>query len=152
MTWSAIADAAGLPLSTVFTLQRVRKCTVETEAAVLGVRLNLFATKRIPAAGTKRRVEGLALLGWSKQAIADEAGVSRESLVAACTGRNQFVRPWLAHSVAKATGRLLTRTPTETRRVVSRSISDAKAKGYVPLMAWESLDDPTEKPKGVVAA
>lgn len=98
----------------------------------------------VDATGTRRRAQGLLAMGHTGQAIADAGGIPAASRVSQiCTTR---IRVTVATEAAmrRACARLGTHAgpSVRTRRRAERA-------GYVSLWAWDDIDDPAAKPRGV---
>lgn len=93
----------------------------------------------VPALGTRRRVQALAVLGWSLREVADRAGVSKQAL-ASSIGRER-VTARVARVIAGIYTDLETSPGTSER--VRRH---AAAQGWAPPAAWDNIDDPAEHP------
>jgi hypothetical protein len=152
MTYEAIATAAGLNESAVRTIH-VRAHRTHTSYAT---RIQAVTPhhapplKRVPAAGTIRRIQGLQLLGWSHTDISEASGVNTRDVL-----RHKLPR------VAARTAQAVERGAKKLTRRPQSDLSDdkpatsgprqvaamARAKGWVPLMEWDDIDNPDETPK-----
>lgn len=95
----------------------------------------------IGVVGTRRRLQGLAVLGHSLNETAATCGVGFSTLGMIRHGATTRVKARNANAVKNATDAL-----GETiggHWVVRR---DALGKSWLPLMAWDDIDDPTENP------
>lgn len=129
------------------------KLRAEVAEALLAVRLRLEdlpAKACIDAAGTRRRVQALAVLGWSLSRLADRAGISRRNfmhLVWADT-----VRAGTARTVRRLYEQLWNQAPPmvtrEDRISVTRTKAWAAEQGFVPAAAWDDdeIDNPAAEP------
>lgn len=100
----------------------------------------------LPTLGARRRVEALRVLGWPVEAIAREAGWTggEYTLKVAISGERMKATSFLR--IADAYERL------SAKRGPSRfSATRAKNLGFAPPLAWDDIDSPHEKPKGVAA-
>jgi len=162
--WKRAAEVAGVPNGTVSHLlyggpkdrPPSRRIRPETEKAILSVRpsLDLMADLAwTDATGTRRRVRGLAVLGWSQPVLAARLGMKPENFTAAV--RRRRVSAVFARAV-RDLARELTRdplhqappetTPREKRAAACVRGYAARA-GWVPLVAWgDDIDNPQAKP------
>jgi len=143
MTVAGIGRAATLPKQTI---QDIRDGQRQTSQARLDAILNVtyqppLRNNHVNAAGTRRRVQGLQLLGWSYPHI-DAAG-GTTSLRTVMAKQPGSVRRETADAVARATRALITRTPP-TDKYARQVQARARAKGWVPLMEWVDIDNPAE--------
>jgi hypothetical protein len=114
------------------------------------------ARRRIDATGSQRRLQALKLMGWKLEEISAACGwvtpaavsvVMRRGLVLRSTAarieqaHEELWRRWLR-------GELRGQTETGMRR---RSIEAAQRQGCVPSAAWNDIDDPRERPKGLAS-
>jgi hypothetical protein len=99
--------------------------------------------------GLQRRVRALSALGWSMKVVSEIAGVSEESLYKIRSKENlRFVREDIRPGVVAAYERLSMKIPVRSRSVWTTQ-SKALRRGYHPPMAWDNIDDPAERPRGV---
>ncbi|MEW2483606.1 hypothetical protein AB0876_28870 [Mycobacterium sp. NPDC049093] len=122
------------------TNERVQR---STEAKVLGIPV---PTELIPTGayingiGTRRRLQALVAIGWTQQLIGRELGVV-QSRVRAMTYQDG-VTAQVAFSVREVFDRLaMTVGPSQATRV------RAAAKGWLPPLAWDDIDNPDETPE-----
>ena len=114
-----------------------------TAASLLAVQAE-DAPRRIPATGTMRRIQGLSAIGWTGTQIARDAGLGTQFLRDVVSGRYQRIPRDKADAVKRVCrARYLMPGPSKTARTV------AARNGWVPVTAWDDIDDPTEKPEGV---
>lgn len=101
--------------------------------------------RRISAVGVVRRVEALAVLGWSGRDVAARAGVNRTHLQQTRAGKFQTVLA-STHQKIDAVYRELMWTVCDTHGAKWTRAIAAKA-GYAPPAAWDDIDNPRERPK-----
>lgn len=98
--------------------------------------------------GVQRRAQALAALGWSSTQIAAHAGIHHEYVR---NTQNQTQKHYLHQAtrdgIVAAFEALHMSTPPPNRWV-SRVRSVALAKGWVPPLAWDDIDDPAARPQG----
>lgn len=126
---------------------RVRK---KTAAAVLAVTAGQARAggARVDSTGTRRRLQALACLGWTVAQVAARTTVGRQALDGAMHGRP--VTTATAHAVAVVYDRLWNQPPPRSTRgekgAAERAKAYAAARGWVPPLAWDDIDDITEVP------
>lgn len=124
-----------------------------TEAKLLAVTTDQHAAgAKIPALGTRRRLQALACLGWSINRLAEHADLDRQPLDHALHGRGQdLVLRRTADAVTALHDELWnTPAPAEDQRSrisVSRTKTRAQRAGWQPPLAWDDIDDPCEQPQ-----
>lgn len=153
MGWKRIAHTAGVHTSVVWKLlygaptrnmgpsKRIRKTTAD---ALLAVRLDLADGALVDATGARRRLQALATLGWSIQALADHAHVDRQRLDKAL--RNDWIRKTTRDVVAALYDDLWNTPATGGRSTATRL--RAERHGWVPPLAWDDdqIDNPAATP------
>ncbi|MGY0065160.1 hypothetical protein ACWY4P_53570 (plasmid) [Streptomyces sp. LZ34] len=104
---------------------------------------------RIDATGTRRRVEALAVRGWSRQVIAERVGMTAAHFKKAI-GRER-VTARLARAVASVYDAWWNQNPLDhgvPQQSVSRARSVAQRAGFHSALAWDddTIDDPSAVP------
>ena len=103
----------------------------------------------VDAAGTRRRLQALMWVGWSPRLLAARLGCSREVLRVRLHDR-QYVTAATAESVRALCARLWLQPPPERtpheRRAATMARKYAREHGFVPLAAWDEIDDPAATP------
>lgn len=134
--------------------------TIRAEAArrILATRpaLDRLAPEAMVAAdGTRRRLQALAVGGWTLRTLADESGVPWGTLRDARDGDYQYVRARTAAAVRDAFERLWNQDPyavASDRKSVTATRNRAARLGWAPPAAWDDdVDDPAAVPHGVPA-
>jgi hypothetical protein len=147
-TFEQIAEAAGL--STWVPHKVVTGVTKhlwpESERALLAIPLEPRGSHRgVDSAGTRRRVQALAWMGWPAAVVAQQADTSTASLQTLIqpTRRVSYA---LAARVAEVYERL-SGTPGPSKIAAGK----ARQLGFAPPAAWddERIDDPRARPCGV---
>jgi hypothetical protein len=88
--------------------------------------------------GVRRRIQALAWMGWSYQAIADNAGIHHDRSLG-----NILKRPTIRRDTAAkidAAYRRLCMEPGPSPKTAQR----ARAKGWLSALVWDNIDDPNE--------
>lgn len=92
----------------------------------------------VDATGTRRRLQALAAMGWSMAALASRLGMNPRLL--SRIARQDRVYETTHRRVASLFTELcMTPGPSEQAR------RRALTKGWAPPLAWDDIDDPTEK-------
>jgi transcriptional regulator with XRE-family HTH domain len=100
------------------------------------------------ATGACRTARGLAVHGYTVDQIAAAAGVS-DRLIAALQAGKDTIRTSKDRALRAAAERLIA-APPPTGWSASRARSAARRNGWVPLLAWDDIDDPNAQPTGVL--
>lgn len=96
----------------------------------------------VPSIGFRRRFQALATQGWTTENIAERLGISQSGLGNQLRGGKILTRHHLNMVAIYADLEDLFGTST-------RSSAIARGKGWAPPAAWDNIDDPKERPKGV---
>ncbi len=102
--------------------------------------------------GLARRVQALAFLGWSPEALAARSG---GVLVADDLERLAAGGGWLPHTEKAAAVMALTRALWRTPGPCERTRARARQRGWVSLLAWDdgdAIDRPESRPSGLARA
>lgn len=130
-----------------------RKIRTESAQALLEIRSRLEIlgpTARIDATGTRRRLQALVALGWSRTKLAEALGGHRD-VVSRYMLRDQ-VTVATARAVRSLYDRMWDTAPPEHDRwdasAAAYARRTAERRGWAPPMAWddETIDDPAAKP------
>lgn len=131
-------------------IQRIATGQARCERDVLSRVLNVqpeeaHGDQRVPAIGSARRLQGLAVTGHSPKHIAGLLDVDPEQVREWRRLKWQQIAARHHHAIARLAARLDgTRGPSEhSRQIASR-------RGWVPLAAWDDIDNPNEHPQGVL--
>lgn len=162
-TVTAIAEAAGIPFQSVWLAKSRRDAGVQkylsykNAVAILAVPLD--ETTRpgwYSDTGVRRRLQALGALGWSAQAILDEAdnlgveaGLSPDTLNKIRRGGINRVSPRTARFVRAVYGPLsVRRAPAGNSATLT--LHHAAKGGWAPPAAWDddTIDDPAAEPHG----
>jgi hypothetical protein len=101
---------------------------------------------KVPAIGTQRRIQALQAIGYSRQRIAHELGYTDAGALAYLLLSKTLLKVTAAR-VADVYDRLCM-TPVEGVGA-NRARTWARKHGYVPPLAWDDIDNPRERPKGL---
>lgn len=140
-----IAKRAGLPPHVIDSVQRGGNTKASKIAAILAVQATPTRLNHHLAIGPRRRIQGLQLLGWTIPQIAAAAGVIEGTIRHVTESSYYSVAAPTRDAVLKATRVLAARTPPDDV-FARRCRTHARNRGYVPLMEWDDIDDPTEQP------
>ena len=140
----ALARETGVSSSGIRRLKRGGPDTrvrAETRAAI-------EAAATVSLLGARRRLQALAVLGWSLPEIAKLAGIHQHNLGEIRNGnRKHYCRAGVADRIAAAYDELHMRLP-EPGRGPTWTRQYAARHGWVPPLAWDDIDNPDEKPAG----
>lgn len=104
----------------------------------------------VDATGTRRRIQALLRLGWTLGEIAEACGrPSGRNWTHAVMSASNRVHIDTHRRIAAAYDAMSMTIPEGKYR--SRNRATAEAKGYLPPLAWNRIDDPDEMPRGVTA-
>jgi hypothetical protein len=156
--WEQAAALAGVSRGTVSKLlygtkgsPPTRRIRPETEAAILAVRpaLDVVDDRTIvDATGTRRRLQGLAWQGWSMARLSARLGPRCH--LSSVLSRDVRVRASTARAVQGLCRELCGQLPPEgtraERAAAARTRNHAREMGWVPLAAWDAIDDPDAQP------
>lgn len=165
MGWKRIARVAGVPSSCVSALlygradrlnhaprEKARRTTVEAILAVPMPSLDdLGAAAIVDGTGTRRRVQALAVMGWSVEKIAERSGINRQAIDRVLRGAD--VQAVTARAIRDAYDDLWSTPAPEGNKhdkiAASRTRRRAQAEGWVGPLAWDddALDDPDAAPE-----
>ena len=108
----------------------------------------LGADVKVSSVGVMRRLQALAFMGWSCEAVARKIGSHYRPLNRLRDGGREHVM-LSTHLKVDAVFRelALVEAPGHSGRVAR---SHARSKGWVSAAAWDDIDDPAEQPQGVV--
>jgi hypothetical protein len=101
--------------------------------------------RMVDATGTQRRIEALLALGWTCKDIG--GWCDRGDEWARMVSRSARVTTTTALVVAQAFDRWCMTIPTGLYH--ERNRRHAARKGYAPPLAWDDIDNPDEKPRGI---
>lgn len=143
---SSIARRSGVSLSAIYNLSRGVNPTIhmDTAEAILGTRRG--DAVMVPAVGVQRRLQHLALMGWSTSRLAEELGVTQQMVSLLMLGRTHQIHVTTFEGVVRFFSAHWQEDGGSTR-----AKGYARRNGYVPAAAWDDIDNPRERPKGVAA-
>lgn len=148
MSTGAITQAAGVGRHALQSLRNEHRIRADTGRALMTVQPTryppaLTAETRVPAVGTMRRLQALQALGWPHSQLKARTGVDTRQLVApTLQGRIRRRVDYASHAAVEAVYETLCMTPGPSGR--TRTL--AGLRGYLPPLAWDDPDDPTERP------
>jgi transcriptional regulator with XRE-family HTH domain len=102
----------------------------------------------VPAVGSVRRLQALALNGWTLPEVAERTGFSRGGLSDIRCGRKAWVR-LSTHKRLKRFYESVWDQIIDTPHALI-AVSWAKRQGFVPGLAWDDIDRDVEPPSQVV--
>ena len=130
--------------------EQVRRETAELVLAYWPALADFPNAARIDATGTRRRLEALAVRGWSRAQVAAKIGMGTVAFRKAVNKDRVTAR--LARQVSEVYDAWWDQDPLEhglSRNGVARVRSEAARSGYVGPLAWDddTIDDPTAVPQ-----
>lgn len=110
------------------------------------------AEETVPAVGTTRRLQALAVMGWPTARLSRETGVAPYRLMPLLTGAAKTVTREEAHAVAAVYVRLGAVSPGlhGVSHIAARAARErAGAAGWAPAVTWDddTIDDPAAIPQ-----
>jgi hypothetical protein len=157
MTEKHITAAAGLPegaLRNVLYRQqgqplskRVRRRTAEAVLSVTAPSEPAADWVLVDASGTRRRLQALAALGWSWQAVGEHAGYTSDHV--RWLTKQPHVAAGAARRITVVYDKLSMHFPADCL-AVRRTKSRAEKRGWLPPLAWD--DDLIDLPDNELAA
>lgn len=125
----------------------------ENADALLALTPDSVGADIVRGIGTQRRLRGLSAAGWPLVHIAPRVESHRDHLNwIALAPADVRVSSRIADRVTAVTRDLFPLDPVAhgiEKRVVSWLRGEARRRGWVPLLAWDDIDDPAAKPVGV---
>jgi hypothetical protein len=157
---SQIAARAQVPDRTVCRLlyegqQKIRPAAAEKIMRVTGSEQPIGACLAA-ATGTMRRLQALAVLGWSPRLLAAELGMHTSAVRLVRDGERARIRSATAEAVTALYAKLWDRPPPEAtgpeRIAATKTRDHARHREWVPPMAWDddTIDDPAGRPAGAL--
>lgn len=128
--------------------KRVKRETAEKILAIKPEISNLAPHRSIPALGTLRRIQALASAGWSLSKIAARLGMTGANLATLLQRDHVQVSTWRA--VRELFDELWDQEPPREswhdRSAYTRTVRFAKARRWLPALAWDDPDTDVEPP------
>lgn len=153
MGYPRIAECAGMDKAQVWRIcsGRVENVEEHTYTALVRVHFSPSPNALISALGTHRRLQAMAWDGWPWAWI-DQAGHMTDGQTEKVLRRDR-IKASTAGLYRQVGLRLQAATPPMTtareRQAVIRARLKARREGWAPWAAWDYIDDPAEKPKGI---
>jgi hypothetical protein len=101
------------------------------------------------ATGARRRLQALAVQGFSAPVLSNESGVARLTINLIRAGTQQRIQLSTVRVIALLHDKLWDVNPLDTGSklvAVSRTMKHAEREGWLPTEAWDDIDDPDCKP------
>jgi hypothetical protein len=98
--------------------------------------------------GTQRRIQALAAIGYSSHDISQASGVYPSMIQDISAGKRKRIALKTAAAIEKVYGNLSARPIHGARANWMRNM--AKKNKWAPPMSWDDIDNPDERPKGMV--
>ncbi|MEV7154857.1 hypothetical protein AB0N77_09560 [Streptomyces misionensis] len=140
-----IAETAGVDRRTIHNILHgyVTNTHRPTAAAILRLRPE-DVPNRVPAIGTMRRIQALAVMGWPISHIGELAGIRGTQVNELMAGRRKRIPRAQAEAAERVfRDRWMRSGPSAQARTV------AARNGWVPALAWDDIDNPNEQPHGI---
>lgn len=162
--WKRVAELAGVGNTAVETIiyghktrgglnNRINRVNAAKILAVEPCLENMRPGALIPAIGAQRRVQALVWQGWSMLKLSQMLGFEASNLNLLMKRDEITVRNHLKiqalYEQLWDKPRPVTRPHDKTS--IARARNLAARKGWVSGMAWENIDNPRERPKGIPA-
>jgi len=162
--WRRIANLAGVASSAVSYLlygdsdkgyPPARRLRPDTARKLLAVTKTVDNIGRwVDAAGSRRRLQALACLGWTNKAMSCRVSMTEHALGDICSGRRAQVVPGTAQAIARLYDSLWKVMPPETTAMEIRAAQIARRyaakNGFLPALAWD--DDLIDLPDDLLKA
>lgn len=141
MSLRRIADQSGVSTFGLIKMRENKKYVRRNTAEALYAVDPLSSWKRedwgrVPADGTRRRLQALVALGYTQKEIANLCNISVTNITYLTLGHNQVVRIPTAKKILAVYERLQM-TPAPKSAAATYSRRRAKEKGWLPPMAWD---------------
>lgn len=140
----------GVPSAGITPAKKIHR---DKATAILAVDPRVVLPRTISGVGTQRRLRGLAAAGWTSAAMAPYVGLAPDTINRLTAVDPPIsVRRETAERVRAAAHRLIRMNPVQVgipEATVRRMRTIAARKGWVPLVAWDDIDDPAATPVGV---
>lgn len=146
---SALREATGIPERTMLDLftahheGRHHRLAHRTCQRILAPLARPTAGS-VPTFPSTRRVRALHFLGWNDGAVATVAGIDRKVVTRVRLGYSRRIRAANANAIEDAYRSFVLRGQGPCKQAKTR----AARLGYVGPLAWENLEDRSERPAG----
>jgi hypothetical protein len=148
-TPAQIAKYAGLNHSTV---KRIAAGENRRLAAHTIIQLVELPDPSASIIGVRRRLQGLAVLGWSAREISEMVGCSTSTIFALRNGKQTTFRQVDLQAIVDVCEKLCME-PAPDDRFHNRARMDARRRGWLPILAWDDdIDLPDAQPAGATSA
>lgn len=104
----------------------------------------VYGDRMVPAVGTRRRTQALMALGHSQADIAKQLGTSHQAVHKIRTGTSDKIFAATADGIARVYEQMSMTLSTSSH--AARVRNRAAREGWLPPLAWNNIDDPTERP------
>lgn len=102
----------------------------------------------VPSLGFRRRVEALMCMGWSQAYLAERLDMVNQQAVSAKCFRHKRIKRALHERMCELYDELHMKSSDGPKANWLKMY--AAGRGYAPPLAWDDIDDPNERPKGVL--
>ena len=146
---SAIAEALGYraPNSVWSLLRRpvIRRSTFDRVMAMPMPDASVTDSRVMSALGARRRLQALAVRGWSLSVISKKTGINVGTLCEIRNGASKTLRQSTHVTIARTYEEL-----EDGEGTCARARTKALRNHWAPPIAWDDIDNPSEKPQGLV--
>ena len=151
MSLTALAAVSGVPRATISSIVngKVKATSPATAAALLAVAPDApIGHHYIDGIGARRRLQALAAIGWSGDVLAARLRYARRSVFDVRSGAQGVLTGDFDQAIRALYEELQDTPPVPTcrtdRSAVTRTVNEARKRGYLPPAAW---DDPDRDPE-----
>lgn len=132
-------------------LGQAQRTSVHAAQALLAVTPDAaIGAHHMSAIGARRRLQALAVRGWSGDFLAVKTGYSRANLYRVRAGKRDMITGDVDQRIRAVYEELQDLTPAPVTRIergaVTRTLTEASSRGWLPPAAWDDIDDPNEVP------
>lgn len=161
ITLYRIAELSGVSTFTIASIARNERPTITAQTAMRILSVKPTPTNANPkivnGTGTARRLQALMTIGWTQKQLANMLNIHESHIPKLVKGNP--VRATTARRVTELYDHIWSKPPKPRNRhertSKTRTINYAKARGWLPPLAWDEdrIDDPAHKgyPKEVAA-
>lgn len=156
---SSLGELAGINSSAVYRIisGQQQRITRIVERRILAIHLGHdVGTHWVNATPAARRIQALCALGYSINGQSQRLNYSKQNMYSLITGEKPFITSAIDQKIRAHYAELSMLLPPTRDRFQRAAITKAKkmarSNGWPPPLAWDNIDDPDEKPKGMKPA
>lgn len=125
--------------------KHIKRDTAERILAITPDMKNHAAGAVIPARGARRRLQALAVMGWSQAKLAEHLGSAHQTVGNIIMNRTSTTSVATHRQIAQLFDKLWDQVPPRSewhdRAAYTRTIRIAKQHSWVPPLAWDDIDN-----------